>query len=547
MKPARIEYGKIETTFWTTPPESGGVAGLEPHVQALAAYLRTSEHRNIIGTMRLATAYIVGDLGWHADAINDAISTLSKVGYIVRDAHGWTHVPAQLVTDAPGVPNHWKAAIKLADLVPRSSPVFASLVRQLNGMADASPLLSAWLVDAMAMVSTMASGMASTGDAPKHPNGIGDGTRIPAPAPAPAVPPSADAKPRPGAATPVPLKADWLPDAIDLTAAKLLKLPDGAIPAEAAKFRKAALASGEARDLDGWRSAWMTHCGAVAAALVDSTPIDLKAEIFKRGKALLTRLGVQPKQAGAVLGKWRKDHGNAAVLDALTLAEAESPSEPIAYIEGILRRNIRNGKRIDPAEQERQDSLSVLRGMGYRPDGGACDAHHREPGGHDRAGHTGDNRRAESHGRAAPDGRDSQAGSVVSGDEHQADERGHADRGVQAGAQSPAPGPADQGLRGDQEDAHLGRATAAAEGDRSTGERRILPAGEDQGGPVPGQPGAGGDGTANDTGAESREHQGGGRAVGPLADESVRLSKQGEDLLDIPAFLRRTDTPVQVH
>jgi uncharacterized protein YdaU (DUF1376 family) len=74
------------------------------------------------------------------------------------------------------------------------------------------------------------------------------------------------------------------------------------------------------------------------------TPLDLKRELWKRGKALLRTWGFTEKQAGELLGRWRKGRGDVAVLDALARAEAESPSDPVAFVEGCLKhQGERNG------------------------------------------------------------------------------------------------------------------------------------------------------------------------------------------------------------
>lgn len=74
--------------------------------------------------------------------------------------------------------------------------------------------------------------------------------------------------------------------------------------------------------------------GAKAPA---SRPLDAKGNLFRSGKAFLTQHGITEKQAGALLGKWRRDHGDGAVIDALGRADAEACSEPVAFIEAILR------------------------------------------------------------------------------------------------------------------------------------------------------------------------------------------------------------------
>lgn len=69
-------------------------------------------------------------------------------------------------------------------------------------------------------------------------------------------------------------------------------------------------------------------------------PLDLQKELWSRGVSFLKANGVDEKHARPLIGKWRKSAGRGgdyAVLQALASAEAEAVSEPIAFIEAILR------------------------------------------------------------------------------------------------------------------------------------------------------------------------------------------------------------------
>lgn len=76
---------------------------------------------------------------------------------------------------------------------------------------------------------------------------------------------------------------------------------------------------------------------------VVATPLDLKAELWRVGKRYLGQNGVEAKQAGSLLGKWRKQYGDHAVIDALAQAETSAASEPIAFVEASLRKRATNG------------------------------------------------------------------------------------------------------------------------------------------------------------------------------------------------------------
>jgi hypothetical protein len=72
-------------------------------------------------------------------------------------------------------------------------------------------------------------------------------------------------------------------------------------------------------------------------------PMDLKAMVFSSGRKILTDSGVDPKQAGGIIGRWRQKHSDAAVLDALARCQAEQPEVPLEWIAATLRRSGRQG------------------------------------------------------------------------------------------------------------------------------------------------------------------------------------------------------------
>jgi hypothetical protein len=47
--------------------------------------------------------------------------------------------------------------------------------------------------------------------------------------------------------------------------------------------------------------------------------------------------GLPEKQARALLGKWRRDQGDGAVIDACSTAQRLGVSDPVAWIEGRWR------------------------------------------------------------------------------------------------------------------------------------------------------------------------------------------------------------------
>jgi hypothetical protein len=75
-----------------------------------------------------------------------------------------------------------------------------------------------------------------------------------------------------------------------------------------------------------------------SGANAPASPIDLKAELWRVGKAFLTANGKSTKDAGSLLGQWRKQYGDQAVLDAMATCQATAASEPIAFIVKTLER-----------------------------------------------------------------------------------------------------------------------------------------------------------------------------------------------------------------
>ena len=70
------------------------------------------------------------------------------------------------------------------------------------------------------------------------------------------------------------------------------------------------------------------------------TPLDLKRELWARGIPFLQKAGgLNERSARNLLGKWRRDHGDVEVINALAAAEGAAASEPAAYVQRVL-----NGK-----------------------------------------------------------------------------------------------------------------------------------------------------------------------------------------------------------
>jgi hypothetical protein len=79
--------------------------------------------------------------------------------------------------------------------------------------------------------------------------------------------------------------------------------------------------------------------------------------VFDEGVRLLTSSGCTERAARTLIGKWRRENGDAATLAAVRLAQAESITEPIAWITARLVAKPReswNDRRIREAREALQ-------------------------------------------------------------------------------------------------------------------------------------------------------------------------------------------------
>lgn len=73
-------------------------------------------------------------------------------------------------------------------------------------------------------------------------------------------------------------------------------------------------------------------------ANASAEPIDPAKVVFQQGLRMLTASGVLESHARPMLGRWRKDHGDAALIEALHKASAAGALDPVAYIQGVFRK-----------------------------------------------------------------------------------------------------------------------------------------------------------------------------------------------------------------
>ena len=83
-----------------------------------------------------------------------------------------------------------------------------------------------------------------------------------------------------------------------------------------------------------------------AAVEIDPTKV-----MFDAGIALFAGAGVSEAKARPLLGKWRRDHGDEAVMAALGKAKREGALDPVSFIEGCFRAKRSTGPgRFSPIE-----------------------------------------------------------------------------------------------------------------------------------------------------------------------------------------------------
>lgn len=89
--------------------------------------------------------------------------------------------------------------------------------------------------------------------------------------------------------------------------------------------------------------------------------------VWQIGPNFLAEHGCPERQARSLLGKWRKERGDAETLAALIAAERESVSEPVAWIEARLKNGGRQRKNGASTSTERWDSILAggLESIGY--------------------------------------------------------------------------------------------------------------------------------------------------------------------------------------
>src|SRR5262249_1758004 len=122
--------------------------------------------------------------------------------------------------------------------------------------------------------------------------------------------------------------------------------PDSTLPGPPARADTCAHvnAHGEGKGREGERKGTEgIPIESAQAPSIGTGPLDLKRERFMRGVLFLKTYGLDDRHARNILGKWRRDHGDAAVINVLASAEANAVSEVIPYVEKSLRNGLHHG------------------------------------------------------------------------------------------------------------------------------------------------------------------------------------------------------------
>lgn len=112
--------------------------------------------------------------------------------------------------------------------------------------------------------------------------------------------------------------------------------------------------------------------GTGASAPVDH-PQDLKSRIFGPALTWLSEHSDKPPhKLRTLMGRWCRDYGDGAVLEALQQAARAGPVDPVPWITDRLTKGKNNGKRPDAGERIARDAEDIDSYFGVERDGAAA-------------------------------------------------------------------------------------------------------------------------------------------------------------------------------
>lgn len=123
------DYGKVFSSFWT----SEDIRGLTEDGRALALYLMTCPHGNMLGCFRIPNAYAADDLQWNFERVSAGFAELYRNGFAYRcERSFWVVINKHLKWNKLDNENVGKAAAKLVDQLTPPDSVKALLVKALR-------------------------------------------------------------------------------------------------------------------------------------------------------------------------------------------------------------------------------------------------------------------------------------------------------------------------------------------------------------------------------------------------------------------------------
>lgn len=130
------DYGKVQTTFWT----SDDTSSMSDTGRMLSLYLLTGPHTNQIGCFRLPDGYVCDDLKWGCERVSKGFAELFEKGFATRDnGSKWVFIHKYLKWNEIENPNQGKAAARLFEQVPNRSLVKPLLAKALREFAPRFP------------------------------------------------------------------------------------------------------------------------------------------------------------------------------------------------------------------------------------------------------------------------------------------------------------------------------------------------------------------------------------------------------------------------
>jgi hypothetical protein len=109
------DFARVYSSFWQSPE----IRALDEDARALALYLLTTPHGNLIGCFRLPDAYAAEDMQWPIERVSEGFRKLCESSFVTRDeATKWVLITKYLKWNTFENPNVAKAAHKAFDQVP---------------------------------------------------------------------------------------------------------------------------------------------------------------------------------------------------------------------------------------------------------------------------------------------------------------------------------------------------------------------------------------------------------------------------------------------